>query len=522
LGAPTEETNQVNNFSCGMFNDSNAFVSFLIQDTSVNVSKFAITSFNINTGVTNWTKYYSLPAFQEFNIRKAIADGLGNVIVTGNDYNINSGAIFKIDDTGAVIETKRFDFANHSNFSYDIITTQDGGFMHVSEIDGKNVLLVKTDNELNPSCPDIDSTYFTLTGASITDSSYFGIADSVSTLTLLAPSQMTAATPEFQESLDSLICSCSNSLTGIVYDGASPAVNAKVLLFKKGMVPLPWQAFDTTTTDAAGSYSFFDFPTDSFLVMVKPDPILQPNAINSYFKQVGFCFKWDSAGVFHVHCDSGLVVNDINLINITPMSGNSSLGGIVRENTGGFSKGSFVPGDPIPGMDITVEQSPGGVVGSVTTDGNGRYDLFSLDNSATYIVSMDIPGLPNDSVYTMVINLTDTIMDSLNFYVDTTGIWIIDNSPAVGVSVIDFDDLKVGIYPNPSTDDFNLIITATKPEDVEYELTNEFGQSILNNKKSLQQGENTIILDTDALSKGIYFLKIKQSNNMFIKKLIKL
>lgn len=523
IDAPIDNTSGFSDLSCGMLGDSNVFVSFSVRDSSVNKNKFAVASVNINTGNTNWVNYYSLPPSEEMNIREAISDREGNIIISGSDYNTGTGMLFKIDGLGNVVTTKRFAIMSNAHYPNHTIKTQDGGFAHLNEIDGKNILFVKTDIDLDPSCPNVDSTYFTLTPLAINDTSYFGYVDSVRTLSSLSSSQMTAATPVAIEVNDSLICSCSNTLTGIVYDGASPAVNAKVFLFKKGFVPKPWQAYDSTITDALGSYSFYDFPTDSFLVKVEPDPLLQPNAIKSYYKQVGFCFKWDSAGVFYVHCDSGIVTNDIDLINITPMSGNSSLNGYVFENTGGFSKGSngIIPGDPIPDIDITVEQSPGGIVGAGTTGGNGYYDLPNLDNNATYVISIDFPGLPNDSIYTMVISLSDTIFDSLNFYIDTTGIYIVTGGLGVGVNVIDFDDLKVDIYPNPSSNDFNLKISALKPEEVTYEVMNEFGQSILKNHKKLHQGENNIILETDDLSKGIYFLKIKQANKIYIKKLIK-
>jgi len=511
--------------SSGMISDSNAFVSFTVQDTSngANTTSLAMSSVNVFTGITNWSKMYSLPGGEQLSLRKAIADNEGNIIVNANDINNNTGIVFMFDEFGSLIRNKRFSTSNSGNFVNNTITTLDGGFMHMNEVDMKKVLLVKTDGDLNPSCPEVDSVYaFMLSETVLIDTSYFGISDTIVDIPNISAIPFGFGLAFSMQNDDSVICVCSNTLTGTVYDNSTPAENAKVFLFKKGMVPLPWQPYDTTRTDAAGNYAFYDFPTDSFIVRVEPNPALQPNAVTSYFKQVGFCFKWDSAGVFHVHCDSGVVVNDIDLINITLMTGNSSLSGYVFENTGGFSKGSFIPGDPIPGMDITVEQSPGGIVGTATTNGSGFYDLPNLDNSATYVISMDLPGLPMDSVYTMIVNLTDTLFDSLNFYVDTTGIFILNDSSPVGINVISFNDLKVDIYPNPSSADFNIVIVATKPEEIEYELINEYGQSVVNEITAINSGDNTISIDAKGLSQGIYFLKIKQSNKIYIKKLIKM
>lgn len=519
FSSPIDNTNGFYDFSCGLLNDSTVFVSCAVYDSVNFVQKFAVTSVNLNNGITDWTKYYSLPAGLEVNIRKAIVSSKGNIIVTASDYNNVTGVLFELDNQGNFLQSKRFVLGANANFPYEIINTLDGGLMHVSEIDQNKVLLVKTDKTIDPSCPDVDSTYNTLTGTINIDSSYFNITDTIYTVNGLNAAQLSMGSPTATVSNDSLICSCMNTITGTVWDGGNPAQNAKLFLFKKGVVPKLWKAIDSTYSDAAGAYIFNYVPTDSFLIRVVPDPVFSPNAITSYHKQSSFCYKWDSAGVFHVHCDSASIVKDINLITPPPLTGNSSLNGYILENTGGFSKQQ--PGDPIPGIDITVEQSPGGIVGLSTSNSSGYYELPNISNSSTYIISVDLPGLPNDSVYTMTINGTDTILDSLNFYVDGTGIYILTDG-LVGVNVINNNDLKVELFPNPTVSNVNLSVYAIKSENIAFELTNKVGQVISSVSKTVQKGENTIVLGTDELPPGIYFLKIKQGNNLYLKKLIKL
>tara|TARA_B100002051_G_C16497742_1_gene516210 strand:- start:71 stop:793 length:723 start_codon:yes stop_codon:yes gene_type:complete len=237
----------------------------------------------------------------------------------------------------------------------------------------------------------------------------------------------------------------------------------------------------------------------------------------SYHKHLDTCYKWESAGVFHVHCDSGSVVKDVALITPPPLTGGSSLNGYIYENTGSFSK---VPGDPIPGIDITVEQSPGGIIGGGTSGGNGYYDLQNINSNATYIVSIDYPGLPHDSIWTVAINLNDSTLDSLNFYIDSTGIYIIDGG-LTGVNIVDNDPLEFEVYPNPSNSNFNLQISAIKPEDVQIEIMNELGQTVFSKQENLNSGNNTIILNTEEYSQGLYLLKIKQKNSIYFKKIVK-
>lgn len=524
LDNPVDMAYGFGNFSTEMINDTDAFVSYMVYDTTAGgTEKFAITSVNVNNGNSNWTKIYSLPAGQNVSVRQATADGNGNIIVSASDYNHNTGVLFHIDDAGNFIGSKRFVTFTYAHFPYHTIPTLDGGFMHVSEIDLNDVLVVKTDKTLDPSCPDIDSVYaFSLTPTLNLDTSYFGMIDTVYSLANLNPVQLTQGSPFNTVSDDSLICSCSNTVYGNVTEGVStPVNNAKVYLFRKGVVPKPWKPIDSTLTDVAGNYTFNYVPSDSFLVRVEADTSLFPGAITSYFKEPVWCYRWDSAGVFHVHCDSSSIQKDVKLVVPAPLLGNSSLNGYIFESAGSFSK-QMVPGDPIPGIDITVEQSPGGVKGASLSGGNGYYSLPGLDNNATYIVTVDFPGLPLDSFYTMNINFNDTILDSLNFYIDSTGIYILEDSFGVGVNTIETDNLTLDVYPNPSTDNFNLNIYATKPDDIILELIDEFGKLMTVNTESLHQGENNLQIKADHLPAGVYFLKIKEGQRLYTKKLIKL
>lgn len=518
FGTPINNEVGFMDITTGLINDSTAYVFCTVTDSSVIADYIAIASVNLNTGVQNWTNYYTLPLGQSNIGVKSLPDGKGNILVTANDNNNYTSVLYKIDGTGNVINTKRFVLGSSSNNSLSLIKTLDGGFVQVNYFTTNQVLVVKSDKNLEVSCPDIDSSYFSLTVIPSSDTSYFGIVDSSYILPNLSSQNMILGSPFNSDSKDSLICSCSNSITGTVRDGMNPAQNAKVFLFRKGIVPKPWAAIDSTLTDALGQYTFNYVATDSFLVKVTPNPILQPNAIQSYHKHLDFCFKWDSAGVFYVHCDSVNIVKDVDLINPPTLTGNSALNGYILEYTGSFSK---QPGDPVPGIGITVEQSPGGVIGASSSNTAGYYDLLNLNNNSAYVISVDYPGLPNDSIWTVAINLNDSILDSLNFYIDSTGIYIVGNI-GTGIESINTGDLELELFPNPSSSNFNLEVYATKAEDIVIELTNNIGSLVGSKSKSLQKGDNRILIETTDYPSGIYFLKIRQGINLYIKKLIKL
>lgn len=526
LDNPIDNSYGFGDISIGMINLTEAFISYGAYDsTGVGTGKFAVSVINVNTGVVNWTKVFSLPPSQEVSIRKTVADFKGNIIVSASDYNNSTGVLFHLNNQGGVLGSSRFISSPISaHFPYETINTKDGGFLHVSEVDQNDVLVVKTDGNLDPACPNIDSVYaHTLLGAINVDTSYIGFIDTTFTLPIFNSVQMTSGSPFNTVSDDSLICSCSNTVQGTVTEaGVTPVNNAKVFLFRKGMVPHPWNPIDSTTTDAAGNYQFNYVPTDSFIVRVEPDTILFPGAMTSYFKEPQWCYRWDLAGVFSVHCDSGIVQKDVKLVVPPALTGNSTVGGYVFESSGSFQKNQQ-PGDPIPGIDITVDQSPGGIAGGSTSGPGGHYSLSGLDTNATYIITIDFPGLPHDSVWTININLNDTTLDSLNFYIDSTGIYILEDSFGVGVDVFQTDNIDVDLYPNPNNGIFTVKINAIKPEEVEMQLIDKVGKTITTRKQRMLEGDNKVMFDeTESLPAGVYFLKIREGNNMHIKKIVKL
>lgn len=518
--APIDNTIGFGEISTGMINDSTAYVFCSVMDSSNFENYIAIASINVNTGTQNWTNYYA-PPISTTNISAAnsLGDGNGNIIVTINDFYNNTSVLFKIDGTtGNIINTKRHVLGGGaSNNSESLIKTLDGGYVQINNISLNQVLMVKSDKFLDVSCPDIDSSYLSLTAIPSIDTSYFGFVDSVYSWPGLVAQSLSPLTPFNSESSDSLICSCSNTITGTVLDGITPVNGATVYLFKKGTVPKPWAPIDSMVTNTSGMYQFYYVPTDSFLVKVKPNLNFNPNAIPSYHKHLDTCFRWERAGVFHVHCDSMNIVKDVALITPPALTGNSGLNGYVFEYTGSFSK---QPGDPIPGIGITVEQSPGGVVGGSISGGNGYYDLSNLNNNSTYVVLIDYPGLPHDSIWTVSINLNDSILDSLNFYIDSTGIYIV-GSLNTGIESINNGDLSIEVFPNPSSGSFNLNLVGTKSENIQLDIVNSVGKLIYSKTTFIKEGTNNIEIETTDFAQGVYFLKIRQGSNFYIKKLVK-
>ena len=139
---------------------------------------------------------------------------------------------------------------------------------------------------------------------------------------------------------------------------------------------------------------------------------------------------------------------------------------------------------------------------------------------------------PNNQTYTTDSVLLQNLRDGL----DLEGEWslhiIFDNScsladqtitfdievdPALSVPDLDTDDLV--IYPNP----FQSSINVQSPVDlseVNIEIVDISGRKVFSHLKK-DSSENTIIIDLNYLSKGIYFLVLQQEDHSVVKRIVK-
>jgi hypothetical protein len=78
------------------------------------------------------------------------------------------------------------------------------------------------------------------------------------------------------------------------------------------------------------------------------------------------------------------------------------------------------------------------------------------------------------------------------------------------------------VYPNPAQDFINLEFNLSVNSDVEINVLNLNGQSIISKKLNKQEkGKQTIFVPTSALSSGIYIVSVKSKDGMYLSRFIK-
>ena len=172
-----------------------------------------------------------------------------------------------------------------------------------------------------------------------------------------------------------------------------------------------------------------------------------------------------------------------------------------------------VQGDPIPGVDVSLEQNPGSVMlAQTTTDVNGAYQFNNVPVGTGYTIHVDIPGLPLVSTYT--INVTpSTVSINNNFYVDSTT--YIDTIPPVisGVNhyAVGMAKSILKTYPNPFKNEATLEIGLTERSKVSVEVYNVIGAKVevLENNAVKEKGLYTYSFgnETSGYSAGVYFVR---------------
>ena len=109
--------------------------------------------------------------------------------------------------------------------------------------------------------------------------------------------------------------------------------------------------------------------------------------------------------------------------------------------------------------------------------------------------------------------------------VDNDGMY--DYTPVVVASIQNgsgaFDENSVYLFPNPSTDDFMLLLNSNQDLNVAMEVFNSLGQIIMERQLNVLTGNSTFGINSKEWAPGVYFVQLKETqtgttvNKRFVK-----
>ena len=154
------------------------------------------------------------------------------------------------------------------------------------------------------------------------------------------------------------------------------------------------------------------------------------------------------------------------------------------------------------------------------TDNAGYRKLFRTDGLSinTFALELGIPGDTSKNASDQHAICNGALYMSINMN-STNGIelWKYEDTTAAGISTpnpwMDFE-----VFPNPSSGNIKLYIPGNSEEAVELSLTSVTGQTVFEQACILKAGINNF--NSRVIGTGIYYLRIKSSEGVFVKKVV--
>lgn len=504
--------------------DNNMLIAIEVMDTLLGVRKLGLVGMDPNFGSVNWSKSYYLNAGAGgFNLDKIIRKSDGNFVGYYNQ-DLTGSILFELDQFGGMIKTvqlRELPIVSGNNTYYNGISpTKDGGVILSSSLlaSSPGVLLFKADKNLETYCPETE--YPSLANEDTLGFIFRPSFDTSYTVTFNEQALNLASPMTINQSTTDPYCSCELIVYGNIDYSGTYADSVLVFLYQITETG-SYVKKDSVETDVAGYYQFNYLPEGAYAVKAVPSTVKYPNYVPTYFALPNGTTQWDSAYVLNLACGNNPIDVNISLIQKLPQTGAWQCNGYVLEYYNYGSGAKKAPGEPLGDIDITLNQSPGGTVSSATTDSLGYFAFTGLNNNATFVVRVDLPGYPNDSIYTFTVTPGDPALDSLNFYVGADSVFILPEYIFTSVNVVKSKNVEVSIIPNPTKSNFILEVNAEKNSTIKFNLSNSMGQLIFTKNYTLTTGYNKIDFDIRDYPQGIYYLGIMNENDYFIKKIIK-
>jgi hypothetical protein len=297
-------------------------------------------------------------------------------------------------------------------------------------------------------------------------------------------------------------------INGYVYYQTVPiTAGVAELIRKNGSLPEDMILERTVSINpTSGEFIFDELTPGDYIVKVLGDTTIY-NCATTYAVNTA---QWQLAQVYSITANCGdSIYLDIDLIELPANSGPGTINGRLVEGGGVFNK---APGEPIPDIDITVDQSPGGaVMAAATTDINGYFTINNLP-IGTYTVYADMHGY-GVTLQTIDINATTPSYDVV--LCSDTAIDMIDMCEMTVTSVKKVATTnQLSIYPNPAKTTVNIVYNGS--EALNLEATDITGKKVMSqNLKS-----NTKTIDVANLSRGLYLVRLYNQHDDFIQKLV--
>lgn len=274
-----------------------------------------------------------------------------------------------------------------------------------------------------------------------------------------------------------------------------------------------------------GTFSLYGIPAGNYKIFVEPNSNIYPYLSNIYYNGANL---WQDAAPITFAC--GNTVNQtINLpAYVTPLFGTASISGRILADANYPGK-TTVQGDPIPGVDVSLEQNPGSVMlTTTTTNQNGNYAFYNLPASPVgtwYTLLVNIPGYGLDSTYDHIVIGANQASIHNDYLVGDSVIYIDSALSATlnGVKSIIKSELVANFesYPNPYSLETTINYSIIENAMVKLDVYNSLGQRVESIVNTNQQA-GVYKYAFGAKSAGVYYVRLVVNDKVSMLKMVQM
>jgi PKD repeat protein len=253
------------------------------------------------------------------------------------------------------------------------------------------------------------------------------------------------------------------------------------------------------------SYNFPNIQEGDYLLKAAllPGAAFYSNRIPTYYVDKT---RWDRATSFTVNYWEACVTKNITLKQGNNPGGAGFIGGFVKQ-------GANKTGDPLEKILVILYNDDGSPFGYRYTDINGEY-IFDNVVYGDYMVAVDVLGKPSDE-YTVTIDANKPKDYDGNFEVNTKDVTLIKKT----THVVKLAKGKLNLYPNPTNSNTAAVFNSNKNGVADIAIMDLTGKTILSWQNNVTLGDNTVAINTNNLTSGLYLVTVKTQNTLYVARL---
>lgn len=298
-------------------------------------------------------------------------------------------------------------------------------------------------------------------------------------------------------------------IAGLALDtNDQPVTSGKALLYREHSNFAKDDVLDTAQIKADGSFRFDSIPLGQYRIAVRANKSDYPRSLSTY---TGDVTLWEDAEVIHTQSDVDDVT--IHIQYAAPPPGQSFVSGALQFNSIAVSSVNKTTGDPIPGIDVSLEQIPGGEISYQTTTEDQQGGDFYFDNVApgTYAVWVEVPGMPMCQSATLTLGENQNA-EELNFVAQEDQICA-SGEPSIVTGIGNTsaqNNLLLSAHPNPFTSHLRLTYDSKNVDQIK--IFGPLGHLIRSIERNGER-QNALTVDLSTQPSGIYLIQFTNTIN---------